>query len=128
MPTESSIPAAWLPPAKSILLLEEQSFLSNAHVGVLQERGYRVVVSHTAADAYESWKECRPDLVLLSFRRLDRGVLDFLDTIQSAIPNQRVAFLQDETGALAPVFQDDQLIRVAQKPEDYLKSIDALLA
>jgi len=129
MPTEpSSIPAAWLPSTKSILLLEEETAIGSAHIGVLVERGYRVVVSHSGADAYQSWKECRPDLVLLSFRRFDQGVLDFLEAIQSATPKQLVAFLQDQNNWLAPVFQDDRLVRVAQNPKDYLKKIDALLA
>jgi len=129
MPTEaSSIPAAWLPSAKSILLLEEESAIGSAYIGVLVERGYRVVVSHSGDDAYQSWKACRPDLVLLSFRRFDQGVLDFLEAIQSAIPKQLVAFLQDQNHWLAPVFQDEKLVRVAQSPQDYLKKIDALLA
>ena len=129
MPTEaSSIPAAWLPSTKSILLLEEESATGSAHISVLVERGYRVVLLHSGADAYQSWKECRPDLVLLSFRRFDQGVLDFVETIQAAIPKQLVAFLQDQNSWLAPVFQDDRLVRVAQSAEDYLKKIDALLA
>ncbi|MGZ4815104.1 MAG: hypothetical protein ACXVZV_06840 [Terriglobales bacterium] len=129
MPTEPlSGPASWLPAAKSILLVEDESVLGNPHVGLLVARGYRVVLSHTGADALQSWKQSRPDLVLLSFRRFDQGVLDFLEAIQLATPNQRVAFLQDEPSALAPVFQDDKLVRLAQRPEDYLNRIDALLA
>jgi len=129
MPTEaSSIPAAWLPLAKSILLLEEESAIGSPYIGVLVERGYRVVVSHSGDDAYQSWKKCRPDLVLLSFRRFDQGVLDFIEAIQSAIPKQLIAFLQDQNNWLAPVFQDDKLVRVAQSPEDYVKKIDTLLS
>jgi len=122
------MPAAWLPPAKSILLLEEESAIGSPHIAVLVERGYRVVLSHSGADAYQSWRECRPDLVLLSFGRFEQGVLDFLEAVLSAIPEQRVAFLEDKTLWLAPVFQDDKLVRVAQSAEDYLKKIDALLA
>jgi DNA-binding NtrC family response regulator len=122
------MPAAWLPLAKSILLLEEESAMGSSYIRVLVERGYRVVVSHSGDGAYLSWKECRPDLVLLSFRRFDQGVLDFLEAIQSAIPRQLVAFLQDQNNWLAPVFQDDKLVRVAQSPQDCLKKIDALLA
>jgi len=129
MPTEaSSIPAAWVPLAKSILLLEEESAIGSAYIRVLEERGYRVLVLHSGADAYQSWKACRPDLVLLSFRRFDQEVLDFVEAIQSAIPKQPVAFLEDHNNWLAPVFQDDKLVRVAQSPHDYLKKIDALLA
>ena len=129
MPTESSsFPASWLPPGKSILLLEEKSGFGNCHHERLLERGYRVVLTHSGADAYESWSECRPDLVLLSFRQFDRGLFEFLEKIQSAIPTQRVAFLQDGNFTLAPVFQEDRLVRVAERPEDYLKKVDALLA
>lgn len=128
MPTESSIPAAWLPSAKSILLLEDKSGAGSSHSSVLTERGYRVVLTHTGADAYESWNRCRPDLVLLSFRQFDQGLFDFLEKIQSAMPAQPVAFLQDGNFSLAPVFQDDKLIRLAEHPEDYLKKVDALLA
>lgn len=129
MPTEvSSIPAVWMPSAKSILLLEEKSGFGNSHGGVLAARGYRVVLAHSGADAYESWNQSRPDLVLLSFGQFDQGLLDFLETVQSAVPTQRVAFLQDGTFSLAPVFHEDKLVRVAEHPEDYLKKIDALLA
>ena len=102
--------------------------VGSAHIDALIERGYRVVLLHSAADAYQSWKKCRPDLVLLSFRRFDQGVLDFLEAIQSAIPKQLVAFLQDQNSWLAPVFQEDKLVRGAQSPEDYVKKIDALLS
>jgi len=128
MPTESSsIPAAWLPAAKSILLLEEKSDVDSPHSTVLAERGYRVVLTHTGADAFESWNQCRPDLVLLSFRQFDQGLFDFLEKIQLAMPTQRIAFLQQGDFSLAPVFRDDQLVRLAEHPEDYLKKVDALL-
>lgn len=128
MPTESSfIPAAWLPSAKSILLLEEKSDIGNSHSRVLADRGYRVVLTHSGADAYESWNESRPDLVLLSFRQFDQGLFDFLEKIQVAMPTQRIAFIQDGNFSLAPVFHEDRLVRVAERPEDYLKKVDALL-
>ena len=115
--------------AKSILLLQDESAVGGKeHSSVLVERGYRVDLFHSGTDAYQSWKQCRPDLVLLSFQQFDQGVLDFLEAIQSAIPKQPIAFLQDESICLAPLFQDDQLVRGAQGPEDYLQKIDALLA
>lgn len=129
MPTEwCSIPAEWQRSGKSILLLEEKFADGSSHIGVLAERGYRVVLTHSGDDAYEAWNECRPDLVLLSFRRFDQGLFDFLEVIQAAVPSQRIAFLQDGSFTLAPVFQDGQLVRVSERPEDYLKKIDALLA
>ena len=125
---ESSIPAA-LSVSKSILLLQEEPVLgSKERRTLLVERGYRVDLFHSGADAYQSWKQYRPDLVLLSFQQFDQGVLDFLEAIQSAIPKQPIAFLQDESICLAPLFHDDQLVRGAQRPEDYLQKIDALLA
>lgn len=124
----SSVPARWTTKGKSILLVEQESALGSVHFAILVERGYRVVLSHGGADAYQSWKECRPDLVLLSFRQFDQGVLEFLEAIQSATPGQRVAFIQDENNVLAPVFQNDVLVRTTQRPEDYLKQIDALFA
>ena len=123
----SSIPAEWLSSAKSILLLEEESILGSSHGKLLNERGYSVVLTHSGPEAYRSWDERRPDLVLLSFRQFDQGVLEFLEAIQLAIPAQRIAFLQDENLSLAPVFQDDKLVRMHEGPEDYLKKIDALL-
>jgi CheY-like chemotaxis protein len=128
MPELSSIPAAWLPTAKSILLLEEKSAIGDQHVKVLVARGYQVMMFHSGADAYQSWQRSRPDLVLLSFQQFDQGVLDFLEAIQSASPKQAIAFLQDESICLAPLFQDDQLVRGSQGPGDYLQKIDALLA
>ena len=129
MPTEPSlIPARWLPSAKSILLLEEKSAAERSHVAILLERGYRVVLTHCGAAAYQSWNECRPDLVLLSFRRFDQGLFDFLASIQVATPRQRIAFLHDGNLLLAPGFYGDDSVRVAEPAQDYLRKIDALLA
>ena len=108
-------------------MLEEKSDVDNSHSGVLLKRGYCVVLIHSGADAYQSWNECPPDLVLLSFRQFDQGLFDFLEKIQLATPPQRIAFIQDGNISLAPVFHDDKLVRVAEGSEDYLKKVDALL-
>lgn len=111
----------------SILLVDDDSRTRSLRSILLSTHGYQVHSVSNAADAHQRWEATRPDLVLLAWFRFRAGMLEFLEKIKRACPQQRVAFVTGESLRLSPLFYNGELVRKAEGPEDLIGQVGALL-
>jgi len=112
----------------SVLLVADDSRMRDLRAIMLNTHGYDVRSVSNAVEAQSNWEVTRPDLVLVAFSRYSAGTLEFLEGIKRASPQQRIAFLNDESLHLAPLYYNDELIRKAEGPEDFIERVGTLLA
>ena len=112
----------------SILLVDDDSETRSLRSIMLGTHGYEVDSVSNSADAHVTWKATRPDLVLLALRRYSAGTVEFLQEITRVSPQQRVAFVNDDSLHLSPLSYNGELVRHAEGPEDLIDRVGALLA
>jgi len=112
----------------SVLLVADDSRMRDLRAIMLNTHGYDVRSVSNAVEAQSNWEVTRPDLVLVAFSRYSAGTLEFLEGIKRASPQQRIAFLNDESLHLAPLYYNGELIRKAEDSEDFIERVGALLA
>lgn len=94
---------------------------------MLSTHGYQVHSVSNAAEAHRHWEATHPDLVLLAWFRFRAGMLEFLEKIRRASPQQRIGFVNGESLRLSPLFYNGELVRKAEGPEDLIGQVGALL-
>ena len=68
--------------AKKILLIEDDSFLSEIYVAKFQESGFEVVVAHDGAMGLAKIKEQAPDLILLDIVMPNMDGFEILNAVK----------------------------------------------
>jgi hypothetical protein len=113
---------------KSILLVEDNARMRSARDVVLRAQGYEVESACNLSDAHLRWETNRPHLVLLARSEHAQRLAALVEGIKQAHPQQRIAFLPDESMYLCPVFCDGEMVRKGEGLEDFLERVRALLA
>jgi CheY-like chemotaxis protein len=113
---------------KSILLVEENARMRSARDVALRAQGYEVESACDPADARLRWETNRPHLVLLARSEHVQRLAELVEGIKQAHPQQRIAFLPEESMCLCPVFCNGEMVRRGEGMEDFLDRVRALLA
>jgi DNA-binding NtrC family response regulator len=94
---------------------------------MLNTHGYKVDSVSNIDDAYRLSQTKHPDLVLLALSEDSDGELTLWERIKRANPEQRVAFLIDNSLYLSPVFSMSGLVRKPGR-DDFAERIYALFS
>lgn len=113
---------------RTILLVEEAARGRNERAIILGAYGYQVETANSPAEGHLRWNASHPDLVLLALDRCSDAARKLWAVIKQAAPQQRIAFLQDDSLYLCPVFYEGTMVRQAEGTGDFLGSIRALLS
>ena len=134
-PSDTAEPGTQLPSnGKTILIAEDDPFISRMYEVKLKNAGYNVVVKNNGRDAYNQIKESRPDLMLLDISMPELTGFEIL----SALANDGYDFsrspamiLTNSSSAehiqLAKSFGVDYLIKAELTPRDVLSRINGKL-
>jgi two-component system KDP operon response regulator KdpE len=82
MPDTDTSATAPVEGAKTILIAEDDPFISRMYEIKLQGAGYRVVVKNNGRDAFEAAKEEHPSLAILDINMPELSGLDVLAALQ----------------------------------------------
>lgn len=74
----------------TLLVIDDEPSVGRSLTRVMTDRGYRVLVAHTAADGLAQARAARPPVILLDHRLPDAEGLGVLDTLLSVDPRVRV--------------------------------------
>lgn len=66
----------------SVLIVEDDQFLSQLYVHKFEHEGFRVVCAKTGTEAEQCIREIRPDCVLMDIGLPDRSGLDVLESLR----------------------------------------------
>ena len=80
--TDTPVTPAPAEGAKTILIAEDDPFISRMYEIKLQSAGYRVVVKNNGRDAFEAVKEEHPNLAILDINMPELSGLDVLAALQ----------------------------------------------
>lgn len=76
-----------------ILIVDDAAFMRMRAKKLLSQSGYEVIEASTGSQAVETYKESRPDVVLLDITMPDMDGLTALKQIREFDPNARVAMV-----------------------------------
>lgn len=82
--TPAAQPSQPVPPnGKTVLIAEDDPFISRMYQTKLSAAGYNVVVKNNGRDAYEEIKRSRPDLMILDINMPELSGLEVLSALHS---------------------------------------------
>jgi DNA-binding response OmpR family regulator len=126
--------SAAAPNGKTILIAEDDPFISRMYQTKLSNAGYNVVVKTNGRDAYQTIKDTSPDLLMLDINMPELSGFEVLAALKNdsyEFTTHPVLILTNSSSQehrdLAKGYGVDYLIKAEMTPRDVLERINAKL-
>jgi CheY-like chemotaxis protein len=100
--------------AKQILVVDDEAYLRDVHVLVLNAAGYAAMALETATEAFDRLAEIRPDLILLDVSLPGMDGREFLERLRASAPWRHLPVI------LASGFPVDDIARLVEPDTEVL--------
>lgn len=116
---------------ETILLAEDDSFVRDATVAILEYGGYRVITAENGQDAVRLFKENRVDMLLMDVMMPVMNGVEAYRMIREATPEIRVLFTSGYTAEVLDreliEAKDVRLLHKPIPPDTLLKAVREIL-